>query len=282
MAYVSTPIAFSGAADSGQLQIQPADVYVGTLDAVTHEITNSKYVGYTNQQLSLSISQEEKEYKQNGVAVFSQPISKEATAKFRFDQWDSESLGFALGLSSYMTDSANGKKRVIVSANNITPVDWYLIFETKTANGTAVRFHIPRAQVNIEGDIAFGGGNDSPNFGGLSITAKALAATVNSTAGGTEEALAFYEYDYTNVVVTSVTGLPTTLAIGVAETVKVVPVLAPASATDQRVTWTTSAAAKATVSADGTITGVAAGTANITCTSVSDPTKTDVCAVTVS
>jgi len=78
MAYVSTPIVFSGSADSGQLQIKPADVYVGRLDPATHEITGSKYIGYTNQQLTLSITQEEAEYKQNGVPVKCVSISKMA------------------------------------------------------------------------------------------------------------------------------------------------------------------------------------------------------------
>lgn len=280
MAYVSTPIVFSGSADAGQLQIKPADVYVGRLDSVTHEITGSKYIGYTNQQLTLSITQEEAEYKQNGVPVKSVPISKMAEATFRLDQWDTDTFAWALGVADKLVDAANGKKRVIISADNITPEDWYIIFKTETVGGKPVEFHIPHGNVNIDGDLTFGGGNDSPNFGGITVRVKALAATING-AGGTEEALAFYQYDYTNVAVTGVEGLPDTMAISVGEKVSLNAIVAPASATDQRVTWASDDATKATVSSTGLVTGIAAGTADITVTTV-DGSFDDTCTVTVS
>lgn len=279
MAFVNTPIAFSGSADKGALQIKPADVYVGTLDPNTHEITGSKYIGYTNQQLALSIVQEEQEYKQNGVAVKSVPISKSATAKFRLDQWDADSFSFALGLDSFETDAATGTKRIVISADSITPKDWFIVFKTETVDGDPLEFSIPCGNVNIDGDINFGGGNESPNFGGISVTVKALAADINST-GGVVSALAFYDFKYTNVPVTGVSGLPATLDIAVAEEVILTPTVAPASASDSRVTWTSSAAAKAAVSSAGKVVGVAAGNANITVTTV-DGSFTDVCAVTV-
>jgi subtilisin family serine protease len=47
------------------------------------------------------------------------------------------------------------------------------------------------------------------------------------------------------------------------------------------VTWTSSDESVATVSADGTVTGVASGSCTITVTSVKDPTLTDTCTVTV-
>lgn len=280
MAYTSTPIVFSGSADADQLQIKPADVYVGTLDPATHEITGSKYIGYTSQQLTLSITQEEQEYKQNGVPVKSVPISKMAEATFRLDQWDTDTFAWALGVSDKLVDAANGKKRVLISASNITPVDWYIIFKTETVGGQPVEFHIPKGNVNIDGDLTFGGGNDSPNFGGITVRVKALAATVNGDSG-TESALAFYQYDYTNVAVTGVTGLPDTAAINVAEQISFNAIVAPSSATDQRVTWSTDDALVATVSSTGLVTGIGAGTCTITVTTT-DGSFTDACDVTVS
>ncbi len=280
MPYVSTPIAFSGTADAGQLQIKPADVHVGRLDPVTHEVTGSKYIGYTNQQLTLTITQEEQEYKQNGVPVKSVPISKMAEATFRLDQWDTDTFAWALGIADKLVDAANGKKRVVISADNITPEDWYIIFRTETVGGQPVEFHIPHGNVNIDGDLIFGGGNDSPNFGGITVRVKALAATINGP-GGTEEALAFYQYDYTNVAVTGVEGLPDKMDISVGEKVSLNAIVAPASATDQRVVWASDAATKATVNQYGLVTGIAAGSADITVTTV-DGSFVDTCTVTVS
>ena len=183
MAFTTTPIAFSGSAQKGMLQIKPADVYVGKLDPATHAVTGAKYIGYTNQQLNLSITQEEQEYKQNGVAVQSVPISKMAEATFRLDQWDTTSFAWALGLEDMLRDSATGIERTIISAGNITPVDWYIFFRTETVDGTKIEFHIPCGNVNVDGDITFGGGNDSPNFGGVTVRVKALAAEVLGAGG---------------------------------------------------------------------------------------------------
>jgi phage baseplate assembly protein gpV len=142
-------------------------------------MVGSKYIGYTSQQLNLSITQEEAEYKQNGVAVESVPISKMAEATFRLDQWDTDTFAWALGLADKLVDAVTGKKRVVISADNIKPEDWYIKFVTETVDGTPVEFHIPRGNVNIDGDLTFGGGNDSPNFGGTTVRIKALAATIN-------------------------------------------------------------------------------------------------------
>lgn len=70
----------------------------------------------------------------------------------------------------------------------------------------------------------------------------------------------------------------TTIAVGGTETL--VPTVAPADADNQNVTWSSNNAA-ATVSASGVVTGVSAGTATITVTTV-DGSKKATCAVTVS
>ena len=280
MALTTTPIAFSGTANKGALQIKPADVYVGRLDPATHEITGSKYIGYTSQQLTLTITEEKQKYMQNGATVQTVQVTKEAMAKFRLDQWDPDTLAFALGLGDILVDAANGNKRVLVEASNIVPEDWYIIFRTETIDGKDVEFGIPRGNVSVDGDITFGGGNESPTFNGVAISIEALAADINGD-GGVVSVLAYYDYAYTNVPVTGISGLPATLAIAVGEKVQIVPVIAPASASDTRVTWESSDPTKATVSSTGVITGLVAGPTNITVTTV-DQSETDVCAVTVS
>lgn len=83
------------------------------------------------------------------------------------------------------------------------------------------------------------------------------------------------------VNVTGVTVDPTSKTIVVGETFTITPTIAPANATDKTIkSWTSSASGKASVTSAGVVTGVAAGTANITCTT-NDGSKTATCAVTV-
>jgi hypothetical protein len=81
--------------------------------------------------------------------------------------------------------------------------------------------------------------------------------------------------------VTSITVTPATASIAVGATATPIVVVAGTGAYDD--TWTVASGdeTKATVDAEGVITGVAAGEATITYTSVGDGTKTDTCVVTV-
>lgn len=82
------------------------------------------------------------------------------------------------------------------------------------------------------------------------------------------------------VPVSSVSVTPTTASIAVAATRQLTASALPSGAV-QNVTWSSSAPSIATVSASGLVTGVAAGSAVIAATSVSDPTKTATSAITV-
>lgn len=77
--------------------------------------------------------------------------------------------------------------------------------------------------------------------------------------------------------VDSVTVTPDTASIAVDDTVQLTATVSPSGA-DQTVAWTTSDATKATVSATGLVTGVAAGSATITATAGG---KTDTAVITV-
>lgn len=80
--------------------------------------------------------------------------------------------------------------------------------------------------------------------------------------------------------VTSVTVSPATASVEEGATTTLTATVLPAGAV-QDVTWATSAAGTATVSAAGVVTGVAAGTATITATSVDDPAKSASATITV-
>ena len=74
---------------------------------------------------------------------------------------------------------------------------------------------------------------------------------------------------------------PSTATVAVSGTQALTATVAPATATNQNVTWSSSDTDVATVDDDGVVTGVSAGTATITATTV-DGGFTDTCSVTVS
>lgn len=89
--------------------------------------------------------------------------------------------------------------------------------------------------------------------------------------------------DYFGLIIhaTGVTVSPSTATVAVSGTEALTATVAPATATNQNVTWASSDTAVATVDDDGVVTGVSAGTATITATTV-DGGFTDTCSVTVS
>lgn len=82
------------------------------------------------------------------------------------------------------------------------------------------------------------------------------------------------------VPVTSVSVAPQTDTIGVGRTVTLIETILPATATNKTVTWSTSNATVATVSANGVVTGRGAGVATITVTTA-DGGKTATASITV-
>ncbi|HXB07989.1 MAG TPA: Ig-like domain-containing protein, partial [Puia sp.] len=110
-------------------------------------------------------------------------------------------------------------------------------------------------------------------------------AAVTITSGATQTLSAFQYIVLTNanvatVPVTGVTVSPGTATVAAGLTTQLTATVAPANATNQAVSWTTSNAAVATVSGTGLVTGVAAGTAVITATTA-DGGKTATATVTV-
>ncbi|MBQ0026342.1 MAG: Ig-like domain-containing protein [Lachnospiraceae bacterium] len=82
------------------------------------------------------------------------------------------------------------------------------------------------------------------------------------------------------IEVTGVTVTPTSAAIKVGATTNLSATVAPSNATTKTITWSSDNVSVATVSSSGVVTGVAAGTANIT--AKSNNGKTATCTVTVS
>lgn len=108
------------------------------------------------------------------------------------------------------------------------------------------------------------------------VATYSMTASATSRPGG----LASVITTLTPIPVTSVTVSPATATVAVGLTTNLLSHVFPNAAL-QSVTWSSATPAKATVNASGIVTGVAAGTSVVTATSVSDPTKSASCTVTV-
>ncbi len=95
--------------------------------------------------------------------------------------------------------------------------------------------------------------------GGYNIYYKATSSASHLEVNGTNG---------TTIPVTGVTLTPATGTVNVGTTLQLTANVAPTTATNKSVTWSSSNTAMATVSATGLVTGVAAGTATITATTV--------------
>ncbi|WP_313447097.1 phage tail tube protein [Pseudomonas sp.] len=137
-----------------------------------------------------------------------------------------------------------------------------LEFTIGNADG-GYRFLIPEMEVTA--DWPDGGSTDIIQVE-LNYTARRVAPTITRLPAP--------------IVVAAVDVTPATLSLAVGATGDLEVVVTPAGAS-QQVTWTSSDATKASVSATGLVKGIAVGSATITATSKADGTKTDTCAVTV-
>lgn len=108
------------------------------------------------------------------------------------------------------------------------------------------------------------------------IATYSLTASATSRPGG----LASVIVEDTPIAIVSVTTTPATASVAIGNVTNIDSAILPAAA-NQSVVWTTSAALVATVNSSGRVSGLSAGTATITATSVVDPTKSDTTVVTV-
>jgi uncharacterized protein YjdB len=118
---------------------------------------------------------------------------------------------------------------------------------------------------------------------GSSITVtgiKSGTATVTAVSSADSSLKASCTVTVTGIPVTSVTVNPTSLSVLVNSTGQISSVISPVNATDQNVIWKSDKTSVAIVDPSGVVTGVAAGTANVTVTT-EDGNMTATCVVTV-
>ena len=207
-------------------------------------------------------------------------------------------IGFAgsdaLEALSNMTDAS----RKIIERDNVEK--WNLKFKSFDSNfGEVLVMHHEFMDLNLKSDEIF---IFDPAYltkatflsWGRTVIDFAKIGVRKSTGVVLQEASALYlRYPMAHARVkiatspTAVTAVDlnkATLALAVGASEQLYATITPADASEEAVTWSSSAVAKATVSASGVVTGVAAGTATITVTTVdvTGGAKTDTCVVTVS
>ncbi|WP_447801190.1 phage tail tube protein [Pseudomonas kilonensis] len=138
-----------------------------------------------------------------------------------------------------------------------------VVFPITDALGNKYTFNFPA--VEVDGELPSGGKRDLIEVT-LNYTVAKISPTITRLVSPT--------------AVTSVTVTPATASIAIAETEQLTAVVAPIGAS-QAVTWSSATPSVATVNSSGLVTGVSAGTAVITATSVADGTKTDTATITV-
>lgn len=111
------------------------------------------------------------------------------------------------------------------------------------------------------------------------LTSGKVVLNYKNVAGDKDNVLPAFP-PYANEAVLTVTTLPATATIAVAGTLQLNTVATPSTA-PQVFTYTSSDPTKATVNAQGVVTGVAAGSTTITIRAVNDYTKSDTTVITV-
>ena len=114
---------------------------------------------------------------------------------------------------------------------------------------------------------------------GVAAGTARITASADKNASG-EKVTAYLDITVSNVAVTSVTLNSVTASVKAGSTITLIATVSPSNATNKNVTWSSASTAIATVSNTGIVTGIAAGTTNITVTTV-DGSKTAMCSVTV-
>ena len=184
-----------------------------------------------------------------------------------------------------------------LKSNNKYPVNLYQLTSnmfTFTGNvvvAGASGQHVGHFHGNASGNLWAANGS-APDANGritTTLTAPALYGNDNDVTSTSYYSTAVVNTSsdiWVKFDVTGVTLSQTEASLTVGNTVRLTPTLAPEGQTDQTVTWATSDAAVATVSNEGVVTAVGAGTATITVTAtngtdVTTDDQTATCTVTV-
>jgi len=153
-----------------------------------------------------------------------------------------------------------------------------------TAGGTETLTATLAPETAINKNVSWTSSNTAiatvDNTGKVTAVAAGTATITVTTTDGSKTATCAVTVTAASVAVTGVTLNKTTLALTAGGTETLTATLAPETATNKNVTWSSSDVNIATVDNAGKVTAVAAGTATITVTTT-DGSKTATCAVTV-
>lgn len=163
-------INISGVATTGNLMIKPAKIYVAT-DGV---YANAKYIGLTNEDISISLPREYAEFLQNGATALKAIIKNGMTLKFSFAEIGSiDQMALAFGFDT-IDDGTIAHEKLLIDSNMSVIPDNLFIVRGEFVNGREFEAVIWKGQVLNPEDLNVGAPTSSTDFGSVGIEVEAL------------------------------------------------------------------------------------------------------------
>jgi hypothetical protein len=174
-------LTISGANDSSDLMIKPAKVYV-CLNPSNPETDVYTHVGYTSEEVTVSVQREFATLMQDGVKAESACISKEMSMNFELKQaLNPDYLAIALGAPTITQDAGLTYDQVDILARETGSGSYYAWkITTETYDGRDVEAVIYRGEVTEVSDIQLGVATGNTDFVGLQLKVDAMLETVGT------------------------------------------------------------------------------------------------------
>lgn len=181
----SRSLTLSGVANTGDLLIKPADIFVA-LDGV---YGNAIYLGETTEEIVISLPREYAKWMQNNALSYQVQVMQELKMAFSIGELgDIDKMALALGISSIDTTTP-GVEKLFIDSNNTTIPDYLWIARTEFTSGKQIEFVMWKGQVLNPEDLNFGQATGSTEFATYGLGVEAL---VDNTK--TDNNMGYFEF----------------------------------------------------------------------------------------
>jgi len=168
---------FSGTSDTSNLLIKPAEIRVAT-DGI---YANAKYIGLTDETISVSVPKEYAEFLQSGSTAYNQVIKTDMQIKFALAEIGNiDQLALAMGIENIDTTIA-GHERILIDSNNTSIPNNLYIINSEFVDGRSFEAVVWKGQVMNPEDLPMGASTGSTDYAGIGIEVKGI---IDSTRAG--------------------------------------------------------------------------------------------------
>ncbi len=163
-------VTFSGTSQSANLLIKPADIFVAT----DGDYANAKYIGMTDENISVSIPKEYAPFLQDGSTAFNQVIKTDLKCKFAIKEIGNiDQLALAFGVENIDTTIA-GHERLMIDSNNVSIPDNLFVIRSKFVDGRDFEACIWKGQVMNPEDLPMGAATGATDYANVGIEVEAI------------------------------------------------------------------------------------------------------------